>query len=435
MIVSNIIDITKEKFRIKSILNTRMLKTLFIILCGLQFYRYYALSGPVLNSLSTLSILLIVAFSYKKIFCKVKNKYYKTMQWLLFSLLACMVMAWIFWGQSLLLTYRAAQSFLLLIFFYFVANKFKVTELERIIIIFGWLYVILWLYALYKVPDTIFGNAQDEIDKDELRGFFRINFTGRLSMILAYFLYLCKYFVHKKNKYIVYAAVLFTFIVFQLTRQLILWTAVISLIYIFLSSKKWAIILALVFGFLYAGSYNIQFSDDSVIGSLINITNMEMNGQLYAGENPRIVEYRYLFTQWSPNLLTDIFGTGIDCGSDTAYGKYVYKIGWSKGIYITDIGYGHMFAQTGILGLGLYVWLFIICTFSKMPKELQYVNMFMGAMIPLNIAAAWYAGADTKVCIAICVYLIYRYGYRSKRVRIPSDNSSQAKLGDASTNK
>lgn len=133
--------------------------------------------------------------------------------------------------------------------------------------------------------------------------------------------------------------------------------------------------------------------------------------------------------------MTDIFGTGIDCGSDTAYGKYVYNIGWSKGIYITDIGYGHMFAQTGILGLGLYVWLFIICTFSKMPKELQYVNMFMGAMIPLNIAAAWYAGADTKVCIAICVYLIYRYGYRSKRVRIPSDNSSQAKLGDASTNK
>ena len=105
----------------------------------------------------------------------------------------------------------------------------------------------------------------------------------------------------------IYACILFVVLVMQLTRQLILWTGIVTLIYIFLSNKKWAIILALVFVFLYIGSSQIEFSDDSVIGSLINISNQEANGQLYAGENPRITEYKYFFSKWSPNIITDIF--------------------------------------------------------------------------------------------------------------------------------
>ena len=76
-----------------------------------------------------------------------------------------------------------------------------------------------------------------------------------------------------------------------------------------------------------------------------------------------------------------------------------------------------MFALTGALGLFLYIWLFVKCTFVKMPKELQYVNMFMGAMLPLNIAAAWYAGGDSQICIAMCVYLIVLYGKKSTRYK------------------
>ena len=417
MIVSNIIDITKEKFRLKSYLNIRMLKTLFIILCGFQLYMYYTLSSQTKFFLSSFSVLLLFIFSYKEIFRRVRNKFYSGMQWILFSWIFCMFMAWIFWGQGFGYSYRASSYFLFIIFFYFVANKFKVSEIERLIVVLGWLYVVLWLYAVYRVPEATFGyNLDEEID-DESRGFFRINFTGRLSLIFAYFLYVCKYFTYKKKSYLVYAAILFTFLVFQLTRQLILWTAVVTLLYIFKTNKKWSLILAVAFTILYLGSAQIEFSNDSIIGSMINMTNDQMNGQLYAGEDPRITEYRYFFTQWSPNFITDIFGTGIPFGGGTAYGDYEQKLKWTKGIYLSDIGYGQMFALTGALGLFLYIWLFVKCTFVKMPKELQYVNMFMGAMLPLNIAAAWYAGGDSQICIAICVYLIVLYRKKSKRYK------------------
>ena len=419
---NSLIDITKSKFRLSSVFNMKMLKTLFIILCGFQFYRYYTLSGPQMNFLSTFSILILFVLSVRKIFHRVHNKYYTAMQWLLFSLISCMFMSWIFWDQSFSLAYRVSTNFMFLIFFYLAANKFKIEEIERLIIILGWLYAILWLYAIYRVPDVTFAASVDDNIDDESRGFFRINFTGRLSLIFAYFLYVCKYFTYKKNKYIAYAAILFTFVVFQLTRQLILWTGVVTLLYIFVSNTKWAVILAIIFALLYIGSSQIEFSDDSIIGSMINMTNDQLNGQLYAGEDPRITEYRYFFTQWSPNFLTDIFGTGIPYGDDTAYGRFEHQLSWGKGLYLSDIGYGRMFACTGALGLFLYLWLFIKGAFCKMPKELQYVNMFMGAMLPMNIAASWYAGTDTQVCMAICVYLMCMYS-KSRKSHAPYNSN------------
>lgn len=403
----SIIDIATVKMNFKTMFSLKILQTLFIVICGFQLYMYYSLPYSIRNLLSSLSIIFLLLISYKQIFKKNCNVYYRIMQWMFFSWTICMLDAWLFWGQDLSFGYRASSYFLFLIFFYFIANKFKVMELEQLIVILGWLYIVLWLYAITKIPNVTFGySSQGDID-DESRGFFRVNFTGRLSMIFAYFLYLCKYQVYKKNKYLIYASILCWFVVLQLTRQLILWTGIVTLVYIFLSDKKKAILFSLIFAFLFIGSTQIVFSNDTILGSLINLTNEQSK---YAGEDIRIIEYRYFFTKWSPNLFTDIFGTGIPLGGGTAYGNYEEMLKWKHKLFLSDVGYGMMFAVTGALGLILYLWLFFKCTFVKMPKELRYVNLFMGAMIPMNIAAAWYVTADTQICIAICAYLAYKYG-------------------------
>ena len=236
-----IMDVANSKMKIRDVFNLRILKALFLILCGFQFYMYYALSSQIQFFLSSLSILFLFIISYRNIFRKVNSRYYKLMQWILFSWVICMFNAWAFWGQSLLLSYRATAYFVFIIFFYFVTNKSEVIDLERLIIILGWLYVILWLYAISRIPEVTFGYKSVGEIEDESRGFFRINFIGRLSLILTYFLYLCKFFVYKKNKFMIYACILFVVLVMQLTRQLILWTGIVTLIYIFLSNKKWAV--------------------------------------------------------------------------------------------------------------------------------------------------------------------------------------------------
>lgn len=382
---------------------------IIMILCGFQFYQYFDMTSNQQRYPELVMVVLLAAFTAKQIFSKEKDLFFRLMRLLLFSWIFSMFMAVIFWGQSTSRTFVATGPCLFfIIFFYFCKKKVSRLSLEKITVIFGWLYIILWLYSLTRIPEATFGWSKDgELSDDMSRGIIRINFTGRLSMIFAYFYYLNKSFLERNPKYKIFAVTFFVFLVFQVTRQLILWTGVVTIIFIFLRARKLASILGVVFLFLYLGSANIHFSDDSIIGSLANITNEEANGQLYSGENPRITEYRYFMTKWSKNAITDIFGNGVPHGAN-AYGQYEERLK-SNGIFLSDVGYPSMYVYVGLVGLILYILLFFKCTFQKLPKELAYVNMYMGFMIPANIAASWYATPDSQLAMSICVYFIYMY--------------------------
>lgn len=42
-----IMDVANSKMKIRDVFNLRILKALFLILCGFQFYMYYALSSQI----------------------------------------------------------------------------------------------------------------------------------------------------------------------------------------------------------------------------------------------------------------------------------------------------------------------------------------------------------------------------------------------------
>lgn len=385
-----------------------------MILCGFQFYGYYAIDNNIRKFTCMLLIPVLMILSCKQILMKEKDIFFRIMRLMLFSWLFSMIMSLMFWNQPLMLSYRAtASSLFFIIFFYFCKTRPTRKSLEKIIVIFGWLYIFLWLYSLSRAPEITFGWSSDgELSDDMSRGMVRINFTGRLSLIFAYFYYLNKSFTKNNVKYKIFAMVFFVFLILQLTRQLILWTGVVTIIYIFFKAKRLSIILTVLFASLYISSTTIEFSDDSVIGSMINVTNKQINGDLYEDEDPRLVEYQYFFTKWSKNVITDAFGNGVP-HFDSDYGKYEERLR-QNGIYLSDVGYPSMFVLLGIFGLSLYLILYVKGMLQKLPKDLTYVQMFMGFLIPANIAASWYKGADTQLATCICVYIIYTYHKNSK---------------------
>lgn len=382
---------------------------IIMILCGFQFYSFNAFNMNICKLANMLLIPTLMLLSVKQIFKMEKDIFFRLMRVLFFSWVFSMIMAYLFWGQSIQLTYRAsASSMLIVIFFYFVKKGITRTTLERIIIIFAWLYILLWIYSMSRAPLITFGWADDDFLNDDMsRGILRINFTGRLSLILGYFYYLNKSFVDKKPKFVAFAVIFFIFIVLQVTRQLILWTAVVTVIYIFVRAKKLAIVLAIFFASIYISSTRIAFSDSGVIGSLLNVTENQVN-RSKGEEDIRVTDYKYFFTKWSKNPVTDIFGNGMP-HSNSSYGKFYDSLRFGDGLFLSDVGYPCMYVLTGLLGLLTYLVLFIKGALQKMPKELLYVNMFMGFMIPANVAASWYEGADTELAMCICVYLIYIY--------------------------
>lgn len=392
---------------------------IIMILCAFRFYSYYQLDNNIQKLPGMLLVPFLMIITWRQLVLKEKDPLYKGMRLLLISWILSMLMSYIFWNQSFTLSYRTSvQSMFLVIFFYFCKKKVTRKALEKLIVLFGWLYIILWIYAMMRAPEVTFGVTDDDLN--DQRGMFRINFVGRLSLIFAYFYYLNKCFIERNPKYKVFAVIFFIFIIFQLTRQLILWAGVVTIISIFLRAKKLATMLGVLFFALYIGSVNINFSDDSVIGSMINLTNTQIDNNQYSGtEDIRVTEYKYFFGEWSPNLITNVFGNGMP-HTDSSYGHYYTNL-QSEGLYLSDVGYPSMFVLLGLFGLILYLWLFIKCTMEKLPKELSYVNMFMGFMIPANIAASWYMGADTQLAMCICVYIIYTYHKRPQLLNLKKD--------------
>lgn len=386
--------------------------TLIILytLISFQFYFYAGFSNTMIKLPLFLTVPIMFAICWKTLFSKNANKLFHIMRGVIIVTILSIFSAYIFRNQSIVLGYRAIAAGLTLIFyFYLYKRRPSIQSLETYIFIFGILYCILWLYAMSKFPEPVFGfNEDGEVKEDLSRGMIRINFLGRISLIFAYFLSLNRAYVQKKKIYFVIAAVFFIFIIMQVTRQLIAWSALVTIIYVFQKNRKLLIFGGIILVFLFFFGKTIKFSQDSVIGTMIAMTEEQMDNSQHGDEDIRITEYKYFFTEWSHSIITDIIGNGMPHGN-SAYGKYYAKLQEQQKLYLSDVGYGQMFVITGWIGLFLYIVLFIKCCLIRMPEELMYAKMFILFLLLANIAASWYAKADCQIAMCISIYLMTVY--------------------------
>lgn len=378
---------------------------------GLQFYQYVGLGITIEKLALCIMVPIMFAICWKTFILHVENKLFLLMRWLVILTALSIIFAYIFWEQSIFYGYRVvAPEFALLFYFYLYRRKPSLRSLEKYIIIFGILYCLLWLYAFSQIPTRVFGIAElGDINEELKRGMIRVNFIGRGFLILSYFLALNKAFVLKKKIYFVASAIFYIFIIAQLTRQLIFLTALVTVIYIFKKSKKALFVAITAILFLFISGQNIKMDSDTILGSLIALTEEELDNNNQGEENIRITEYRYFFTEWSPNIMADIVGNGLPHWK-TSYGNYEGKLATQKGFFLADIGYGRMKVVTGYIGLVLWLILFVRCCFVRMPEHLMYAWMFMMFFLPANVMASWYATADFQFAMCISVYLMTFYG-------------------------
>ena len=166
--------------------------TLIILytLISFQFYFYAGFSNTMIKLPLFLTVPIMFAICWKTLFSKNANKLFHIMRGVIIVTILSIFSAYIFRNQSIVLGYRAIAAGLTLIFyFYLYKRRPSIQSLETYIFIFGILYCILWLYAMSKFPEPVFGfNEDGEVKEDLSRGMIRINFLGRISLIFAYFL-------------------------------------------------------------------------------------------------------------------------------------------------------------------------------------------------------------------------------------------------------
>lgn len=402
---------------------------LIFIMVSYQFCNYVGFSNTLKKLPQMLSVPLMFAVCWKPLFMiKNSNSLFRTMRWIIISLMVSIFSAWIFWNQSLMLGFRSSSTmFVILFFFYLYKIRPDVSFLENIIWIMGITYIVLWLYAFSQIPFPVFSAGDEEtglLNEDMSRGMIRINLRGIIFLVMAFFLSLNKFYTTRRKMFLIVAGIFFLFIIFQLTRQLILWTALVGMVYVYLKNPKKIFGVCLAVFFLFSLFINVEISDDSLIGSMMNLTKEQMQSNTSKGdENIRITEYKYFFCEWSKNIITTIIGNGMP-HSSSQYGQMYNELTEQKRLFLSDVGYAEMFVVLGLWGLFLYLFLFFKSIRFQMPADLDYARMFMLFLIPANIAADWYAKPDGQIALCICVYLIMQYGCKSKRKILATSNST-----------
>lgn len=396
------------------------LTAVILILMSLSFYQYAGIPVNVFKLITFVTVpififLLIINKRTKKgNRCDIDNGITRIIKWLLCSYVISVFMAYLFWGQDFLLSYRVSYVFFIMLFYFYLKKKrYSLGTIEFIIWFFAVLYIFLWLYALSRTPELTFGYTESGDVDDESRGIFRINFIGNIFLPFASFLAINKYAITRKIKFLLLFGLFFVFIILQVTRQTILFTAIVSVIYLFKYYKKYIYILTFL---LIAGYFilpYVKIPEDNVISALIELSESQNEADAAGNEYIRITEYRYFFTEWSGNPITWILGNGLPHAL-SEYGRYYSRIQTTQKLFLSDVGYASMYVINGLVGLFFYFLLFFKSLKTKLPGNCHYASMFVLFLVLANIFASWYFVADCQIAMALCFYIISEYGMNNK---------------------
>lgn len=374
---------------------------LFPIISWLGF-RYYAFNASLLKGVLFATIPLMFLYVGNTIFHNSSSKIFRLMKWFLGIMLFSMVMAYVVWDQSFSLTYRAMISFWPFLFYFFLVKaNFSPRTIETFVWVNVALYIALYFYALSMAPMPIFGINDEEMDLS--RGVFRIGIANRGCIALAMFFSITRWVNQKKKVYLLLAALCFVFIVLQVTRQNIIISLVILVWYILKNKKHvWVYVISL---FLALQFVNIKFSDDSVIGALMNLSEQQIEDNNSGDTNIRIIEYEYFFTEYTSNPLAALFGNGVS-HSESAFGKYDIRLQESKHLFQSDVGYASFYCRFGIIGLIVFFML-VKAVFKVRDNNNDSIisyKLFIAYLVLYHIAS--YAIVSDAIFFCIAVYMI-----------------------------
>ena len=399
-----------------------------LILISLKFFDARFLNDSFLNYLLFLTLIFTVVISVPYVVPPNKGFVFPV-QLLLFSMFVSIIMAGLYWDQSLIDSLIATAPYLVFFFFFFLLHiRFPVSILEKIIITYGILYIILYVFEFINSPTVYFGKPLWGEEYLESRGIVRIIFPGGGVFILTSFIAINKLTSQSKNKLLWSVLVLSGLIipVLQVTRQFIAGILLIYLYHIirtFSLSKKILIFVALII--LIFLILNI---DHPIINGLIESTESDANlGKDYI----RVLAGEFFLTDFSPDFWTQFFGNGVPYVGTSNFGYYVEMLGITQNYFLSDVGIIAVYTMFGLPAIIAYFLIWGKSLFIPLPEEFQYLKYYLWFILLTSLT--WYTTYHYHYLI-ITVYVLYMYQavylkYRDEepKLNIPEENKIESK--------
>lgn len=387
-----------------------LLLYLFPILSWNAFL-YVGFNLTVIKAIYIIAISFLFFYVFGEIKRKTDSHIRKIFKYLLCIITFSIIMSWLLWGQSIVLGYRATAPILAILYIFLLyKGNYSEEEIRKFINIQFIIYVILYFYALSKAPQVIFSvNTDTELNDD--RGIFRISIANFGFVILAFFMYLNNWIESRSKKWLLLTLFAYSLIIMSVTRQVIAISTIIAIVYLL---RKWKYIWILILiSFICFNVISIKFSDTSIVGSLINLTNRQIEDNNSGETNVRLLEYEYYFTKYNNNPIAWIFGNG-QFHVDSNFGKNELMLQEIYGYFQSDVGYARVFIQWGIIGLLIIVYMFYVPYKYQLSRNKSFLKLYIIYQILANFAASWIWVDVITICIVY--YMIDNFSYTNRNL-------------------
>ena len=375
------------------------LNFLFVLiycLSSIQFFKPVLISSSLSYSIYYfaffLSILIVVL--------RYKISYYNSITFPILLILISQILS-IFssvysWNQNLSDSIKATLPYMgYVLFFLLLVLRIKSSNAEKLIIILGCLYIILYLISFLIYPKIIIIFSETYTDE---RGFQRIIINGFGFLFLFSFFSLNKYLTRYNFLWLIVYIITCAFVVMTLTRTLITVSFILSLLYLLRKANAFHKIIAiLIFGSSFYILPNFEFYK-----SLVAETTSET---AYIKDNIRLQAFNYYINDFSPNPVAKLFGNGQPY-KDTEYAKYVNYLEKGLGLYASDIGYAGFYVKFGVLAILAYVILIYQIIRIKVVDDYLYCKYFLYFTFIISLIIEAPFNSSFIISIMIACYIL-----------------------------
>lgn len=365
------------------------LSIIFIFLLvpfSLKFFDATFINSSILNYSFILFIWIAIILAVPHFF-KSKSTFSLPIYLIFFSIVFSMVMAYYSWDQSFFFSFVETSQYMIWpLFFFLLHQDISVKNLEKIILFYGVSYAILFFFQYLNQGVVLFGKPLYGDEWTEDRGVIRIIFPGAGIFILSLFIAITKLTTMKEHRWFwaLFSSLGVIIPVMQVTRQFI---AGVLLIYLFHLIKSVSLNKKFVIVFLFVIGVGVVINAEiPMVQGVIEAQERDSNlGKKYI----RVLAGDYFLNDFSPNVISSIFGNGAPYWGLSSYGKFHERLADDRGYYLSDVGIIAVYAMFGVFSILGFVIIWIKSFFIPLPAEYQYAKYYLWYI--LFTSFTWYS--------------------------------------------
>lgn len=253
-------------------------------------------------------------------------------------------------------------------------------------------------------PNMLFGGETIR-EEDLSRGILRVPIYFLEFMVMFWFYSINQWIVKRNYKWIGIGALFLVMIFLSVTRQVILISGVLGVVFM-LKNAGWFLRICTV-GFI-AVLMLVILPAIPAYQAMMELSEDQSEQNEMQEEDIRIYDYRYFGDEAQTSIVTRIFGNGVPSYGNSKWGDFIESEWEINGTFAVDVGWIGFYWHYGAIAVIALLILLIKAAMRHKPPEKRYLTYTVVYFILASIASGPILYFHQMLYIMVVLYLIYK---------------------------